>query len=73
MEVALRGGLGQDTAEGVVRGVGFDGEGEIWLEVLEEGSGCESKLQPAERITFLLCPFQAALRVRSVRGEVRVE
>ena len=56
MEVALRGGLGQDAAECVVRGIGFDGEREIWLEVLEEGSGCESKLQLTERITCLLCP-----------------
>ena len=55
MEVALRGGLGQDAAEGVVRGVGFDGEGKIWLEMLEEGSRCESNLQLAERITGLLC------------------
>ena len=56
MEVALRGGLGQDAAECVVRGVGFDGEGKIWLEVLEEGRKCESNLQLAERITGLLCP-----------------
>ena len=56
MEVALRGGLRQDAAECVVRGVGFDGEGGIGLEVLEEGSGCESKLQLAERSTCLLYP-----------------
>ena len=56
MEGAVRGGLGLDAAEGVVRGIGFDGEGEIGLEVLEEGSGCKSKLQLAKRSTCLLCP-----------------
>ena len=29
--------MGQDAAEGVVRGVGFDGEREVQLEVLEDG------------------------------------
>ena len=38
MEIALGGGLGEDAAECIVRGFGFDGEREIWLEVPEEGS-----------------------------------
>ena len=50
----MKGGLGQDAAEGVVGGVGFDDEGKIWLEVLEEGSRCESNLQLAKRITGLV-------------------
>ena len=56
MEDAVRGGLGQDAAEGVVRGIGFDGEGEIWLKVLEDGGGGKGKLQLAERSTCLLGP-----------------
>ena len=76
MEVALRGGLGQDATECVVGGVGFDGQGEIWLEVLEEGSRCESKLKLAERGTCLLCPGKLscslACQISKRGGEGRV-
>ena len=55
MQIAFGGRLGQEGAEGVVRGVGFDGEGEVRLKVLQNGGRCEGKLQLAERGTRLLC------------------
>ena len=63
MQIAFGERLGQDAAEGVVRGVGFDGEGEVRLKVLQNGGRCEGKLQLAERGTRLLCPGKFSCRL----------
>ena len=63
MQIALGGRLRQDATEGVVRGVGFDGEREVRLEVLQNGGRCEGKLELAERGTRLLCPGKLSCRL----------
>ena len=48
VEVASRGGLVEDAAQGEVRGIGLDSEGEIRLEVLQNRGCSEGLLQRAE-------------------------
>ena len=48
VEVTSRGRLRQGAAQGEVRGIGLDGEGEIQLEVLQNRSCSEGLLQSAE-------------------------
>ena len=48
MKSAMRGGLGKNAPEGVVRGVRLDGQGYVRLEMLEDGSGREGLLEGAE-------------------------
>ena len=74
MELPISGRLGQDTTEGEIGGIGFDGQGEFRLEVLEDGRRSEGRLELTESSPALsdhvnLTPF----RVRVVRGVVRAE
>ena len=45
MELPIRCRLGQDAAEGEIGGIGFDGQGELRLEVLEDGRRSEGGLE----------------------------
>ena len=56
MELPISGRLGQDAADGEIGGIGFDGQGELRLEVLEDGSRSEGKLELTEGCTCLVRP-----------------
>ena len=69
VHVAFWGGLGQDAADGEVGGVRLDGDGQVGLEVFEDGSGGEGLLQLLEGCTGLLCPGELALGFAGKIGE----
>ena len=48
MEISRRRELGQNAAEGEVRGIYLDGEGQVRLEVTEDGGRGESLLEGSE-------------------------
>ena len=56
MELPISGRLGQDAAEGEIGGIGFDGQGEFRLEVLEDGRKSEGRLELMESCTCLVRP-----------------
>ena len=56
MELPIRGRLGQDAAEGEIGDIGFDGQGEFRLEVLEDGRRSEGRLELTESCTCLVRP-----------------
>ena len=56
MELPINGRLGQDAADGVSGGIGFDGQGELRLEVLEDGSRSEVRLERTKSCTCLIRP-----------------
>ena len=56
MQVALRGSLRQDAAEGEVRRICFDCKGQLGLKVLEDGGKSEGLQQLFEGVTCLLRP-----------------
>ena len=56
MELPFSGRLGQDAAEGEIGGIGFDGQGEFKLEVLEDGRRSEGRLELTESCTSLVRP-----------------
>ena len=55
MELPISVRLGQDAAEGEIGGIGFDGQGEFRLEVLEDGRRSEGRLELTESCT---CPVR---------------
>ena len=56
MELPISGRLGQDAAEGEIGGIGFDGQGEFKLEVLEDGSKSEGRVELTKSCTCLVRP-----------------
>ena len=68
VEVASRGELGQDAAQGEVRGIGLDSEGEIRLEVLQNRGCSEGLLQRAEGCIRL----QIVTRVPAISAEAGI-
>ena len=56
MELPISGRLGQDAADGEIGGIGFDGQGELRLEVLEDGSKSEGRLELPKSYTCLVRP-----------------
>ena len=56
VELPISGSLGQDAAEGEIGGIGFDGQGEFRLEVLEDGRRSEGRLELTEGCTCFVKP-----------------
>ena len=70
VELPIRCKLGQDAAEGEIGGIGFDGQGELRLEVLEDGRRSEGGQELAKGCTCLLRPgkFNSLAIQSSKRG-----
>ena len=56
MELPITRRLGHDAVEGEIGGIGFDGQGELRLEVLEGGSRSEGRLERTKSCTCLVRP-----------------
>ena len=56
MELPISGRLGQDAAEGKIGGIGFDGQREFRLELLEDGRRSEGRQELTESCTCLVRP-----------------
>ena len=75
MELPISGRLGQDATEGEIGGIGFDGQGEFRLEVLEDGRRSEGRLELTESCTCLARPGKLnslASQSRKRRSESRI-
>ena len=56
VELPISGRLGQDADEGEIGDIGFDGQGEFRLEVLEDGRRSEGRLELTDSCTCLVRP-----------------